>query len=212
MCIILLLLSAASCCWMHHTFMLSVSCEILQSHDLNCGDTNLKRSQPNSLRRARTLCTSYLATVTPCVTLSREPRLGGLQSRSRPVQLLSASARGSVLWQTMTLGTSVFGSESRGRGILSSRPPVEESRCHPVPIDSTGGVLFLGRSHPRLLPRSICMTPARQRQIWLCFPDGISSDITFGIPRSSQAGRSSSFFFLFLSFFSSSSALAACTH
>lgn len=118
---------------------------------------------------------------------------------------MSASARGSVLWQTMTLGTSVFGSESRGRGILSSRPPVEESRCHPVPIDSTGGggsaVLFLGRSHPRLLPRSICMTPARQRQIWLCFPDGISSDITFGIPRSSQAGRFFPFFLLLLPLF-----------
>lgn len=115
----------------------------------------------------------------------------------------AAAPRGCVLRRAMTLGTSVL-AVSHGGGESSPRDNPQWRRvvCHPVPIDSTRGrgsaVLFLGRSHPRLLPRPICMTAARRRQIWLCFPDGISSDITFGIPRSSQA---SPFFFLFFFFF-----------
>lgn len=127
------------------------------------------------------------------------------QSHSQPVRRLSvfaaaAAPRGCVAASTWHWGRALWHWVTGG--ILSSLFVTTSHRrrvvCHPVPIDSTRGcgsaVLFLGLSHPRLLPRPICVTPARRRQIWLRFPDGISSDIMFGIPRSSQAGP----FFLLL--------------
>lgn len=93
---------------------------------------------------------------------------------------------------SMTLGIIILALSHRGNPLLSpcDHPYRRRVVCHPVPIDSTtgSGLLFLGLTHPQLLPRPICVTPARRQLIWLYFPDGISSDITFGIPRSSRGG------------------------
>ncbi len=105
---------------------------------------------------------------------------GSLRSHSQPVQCLSvfaaaAAPRGSSAWvchsERMTLGTSVLALSHRGNPLLS---PLDHPRrrrvvCHPVPIDNTRGcgspVLFIGLSHPRLLPRPICVTLAQRRRI-----------------------------------------------
>lgn len=78
----------------------------------------------------------------------------------------------SVSRRAHDIGDECFGIESQGES--SPPPPRDHPRrrrvvCHPVPIDSTRGcnsaVLFIGPSHPRLLPRPICVTLARRWRI-----------------------------------------------
>lgn len=104
---------------------------------------------------------------------------GSLQSHSQPVQCLSVFAAAAPRGHSarvchsehMTLGTSILALSHRGNPLLSPRDHPRRSRvvCHPVPIDNTRGcsspVLFIGLSHPRLLPRPICVTLARRRRI-----------------------------------------------
>lgn len=128
---------------------------------------------------------------------------GSLQTR-KPTSAVSVCVRRcrasrllclSVLQRACDIGDERFGIESQGESSLSSRPPPsEESRLPPSPH----------RQHQRLqlcspiyrpIPSNVAAATANLHDSGpaaadlAVFPDGISSDITFGIPRSSQAGH-----------------------